>query len=182
MMAFVASYAAATSASTGGALGQRAQCMPLPNLAAPIEAPAEIAPEVMRRDKGSKVESRWCRRRRRGRIVGGIPGESFRHRHRRLRRRAAVRVGVTPALVKRVEPTYPEIAASAQLTGIVILEAIVGTDGCMDSVKVLRSRHPFLDRASVDALRQWQYSPLMLNGIKTPFIVTVTFNFSVTHS
>ena len=69
--------------------------------------------------------------------------------------------------------------ASAQLTGIVILEATVGTDGCVESVRVLRSRHPFLDRASIDALKEWQYSPLTLNGIATPFVVTVTFNFSV---
>jgi len=61
----------------------------------------------------------------------------------------------------------------------VILEATVGTDGCVESVRVLRSRHPFLDRAAVDALKQWQYSPLVLNGIATPFVLTVTFNFSV---
>jgi protein TonB len=84
-----------------------------------------------------------------------------------------------PALVKRVEPIYPEIASTAKLTGMVILEATVGTDGCVESVKVLRSRHPFLDKASIDALKQWQYSPLVLNGIRTPFVLTVTFNFSV---
>ena len=96
--------------------------------------------------------------------------------------RQPVRVGgqiSVPALVKRVEPDYPELAASAQLTGIVILEATVGTDGCVSSVRVLRSRHPFLDRASIDALKEWRYSPLLLNGIETPFVVTVTFNFSV---
>jgi TonB family protein len=64
----------------------------------------------------------------------------------------------------------------------VILEARVGIDGCVDAVKILRSRHPLLDRAAVDALKQWQYSPLVLNGIKTPFVVTVTFNFNVTRS
>ena len=37
------------------------------------------------------------------------------------------------------------------------------------------------DRAATEALRQWQYSPLVLNGIKTPFVLTVTFNFSVAH-
>ena len=93
-----------------------------------------------------------------------------------------MRVGgqiTVPALVKRVEPQYPDLAASAQLTGIVILEATVGTDGCVESVRVLRSRHPFLDRASIDALKEWQYSPLVLNDIATPFVVTVTFNFGV---
>ena len=96
--------------------------------------------------------------------------------------RGPVRIGgqlTAPALLKRVEPIYPEMASAAQLTGLVILEATVGTDGCVEGVKVLRSRHPFLDKASVDALKQWQYSPLVLNGIPTPFVLTVTFNFSV---
>ena len=61
-----------------------------------------------------------------------------------------------------------------------ILEATVGTDGCVESVRVLRSRHPFLDKAAVEALKQWQYTPLVLNATPTPFVLTVTFNFSVT--
>jgi len=81
--------------------------------------------------------------------------------------------------VKRVEPIYPDVAALAQLSGIVILEATVGTDGCVESVKVLRSRHMLLDKASEEPLLQWRYSPLVLNGIATPFVLTVTFTFSV---
>ena len=84
-----------------------------------------------------------------------------------------------PALLRRVEPAYPDVAALAHLTGMVILEATVNTDGCVESVKVLRSRHPLLDKASHEALMQWQYSPLVLNGIPTPFVLTVTFTFSV---
>jgi outer membrane biosynthesis protein TonB len=44
---------------------------------------------------------------------------------------------------------------------------------------VLRPLHLLLDEASVEALKQWQYSPLILNGVPTPFVLTVTFNFSV---
>jgi outer membrane biosynthesis protein TonB len=40
----------------------------------------------------------------------------------------------TPALVHRVEPVYPKMAADAHLVGTVILEAVVGTDGCVQSV------------------------------------------------
>jgi protein TonB len=92
-----------------------------------------------------------------------------------------VRVGgqiSTPALVHRVEPAYPKIAAEAHVTGMVILEAIVGTDGCVESVKVLRSRHVLLDNAAMEALKQWRYTPLILNGMPTPFVLTVTFTFS----
>jgi protein TonB len=93
-----------------------------------------------------------------------------------------VRIGgqiTAPALLHRVEPTYPEVAALAQLAGMVILEATVNTDGCVQSVKLLRSRHPLLDKAAQEALMRWQYSPLVLNGIPTPFVLTVTFRFSV---
>ena len=95
--------------------------------------------------------------------------------------RAPVRIGgqiTAPALLKRVEPTYPEVAAIAHITGIVILEAVVDTEGCVESVKILRSRHALLDKASQEALLQWRYSPLVLNGIPTSFVLTVTFNFS----
>ena len=96
--------------------------------------------------------------------------------------RAPVRIGgqiTAPALLHRVEPVYPDMAALAHLSGIVILEAVVDTEGCVESVKVLRSRHALLDKASEDALMQWRYSPLVLNGIPASFVLTVTFNFSV---
>ena len=95
--------------------------------------------------------------------------------------RGPVRIGgqiTAPALLHRVEPVYPDVAAMAHLGGIVILEATVGTDGCVESVRVLRSRHPLLDKASQEALIQWKYSPLMLNGTPAAFILTVTFSFA----
>jgi len=91
-----------------------------------------------------------------------------------------VRIGgqiIAPALLRRVEPVYPDLAASAHVGGMVILEAVVNADGCVQSARVLRSRHPLLDRAAEDALMQWQYTPLVLDGTATPFVLTVTFNF-----
>jgi protein TonB len=95
---------------------------------------------------------------------------------------APVRIGGVihePSLVRRVEPVYPSMASVAQLTGLVILEAVVDKTGCVESVKVLRSRHPLLDHAAIDALKQWQYTPLVLNGTPVSFVLTVTFNFSI---
>ena len=96
----------------------------------------------------------------------------------------AVRIGgniQAPTLIKRVEPTYPEIAIVAKVTGLVILEASVGTDGTVESVRVLRSVK-FLDAAAVEAVKQWRYQPLVLNGVATPFVLSVTLNFSVKES
>jgi protein TonB len=77
-----------------------------------------------------------------------------------------------------VDPVYPILALQAQVQGVVILEAVVGRDGRVEDVKVLRSI-PLLDAAAVDAVRQWQYSPLLLNGKPERFIVTVTLSFNV---
>ena len=93
-----------------------------------------------------------------------------------------VRIGgqiTAPALRHRVEPIYPDSAAFAHVGGMVILEAVVNADGCVASTKILRSRHPLLNRAAEEALMQWQYSPLILNGVATPFVLTVTFNFGL---
>ena len=96
--------------------------------------------------------------------------------------KAPVRIGgqvTAPALLHRVEPVYPDVAAFAHLSGMVILEAVVDTEGCVESVRILRSRHLLLDKAAQDALLQWRYSPLILNGVPSSFVLTVTFNFSV---
>jgi protein TonB len=95
--------------------------------------------------------------------------------------KAPVRVGgeiSTPRLIHRVDPEYPIIAVSAQIEGMVILEATVDENGAVKETRVLRS-HGVLDQAAVDAVRQWRYEPLRLNGKAEPFILTVTVSFSL---
>lgn len=89
----------------------------------------------------------------------------------------AVRVGGTvkaPERIRYVPPVYPE----ARVTGIVILEAVVGSSGMVSDVKILKSI-PMLDEAAIEAVRQWEYTPTMLNGVAVPVIMTVTVNFSL---
>jgi protein TonB len=82
-----------------------------------------------------------------------------------------------PDLLHRVEPVYSAIAAVAHIGGVVVVEAIVDVDGSIESVNVLRSTSPLLDRAATDALKQWRYAPLVIAELPTRFVVTVTFNF-----
>jgi protein TonB len=92
-----------------------------------------------------------------------------------------VRVGgeiFAPRLVHRVEPEYPPIAVSALIEGMVILEATVDKTGAVRDARVLRS-HGVLDEAAVRAVEQWRYEPLLLNGMPTPFVLTVTVSFSL---
>jgi TonB family C-terminal domain len=82
-------------------------------------------------------------------------------------------------LIHRVEPYYPPTAVDARLQGVVILEAIVDRDGSVAEVKVLRSVNPLLDREAVLAVKQWRYSPLVLNGLRERFVLTVMLSFSI---
>ena len=70
------------------------------------------------------------------------------------------------------------MARSARVSGIVILEAVIGPDGRVTDVTVLRSV-ALLDEAAVEAVQQWEYTPTLLNGVPVPVIMTVTVNFTL---
>ena len=73
---------------------------------------------------------------------------------------------------------YPAIAQSARVQGVVIIEATIGPDGAVQDAKVLRSI-PLLDAAALDAVKQWEFTPTLLNGVPVPVIMTVTVNFTL---
>jgi len=92
-----------------------------------------------------------------------------------------VRVGgqlVAPARVRYVQPVYPQVAVVSHISAIVILEAQVDIRGIVRTVGVLRG-HPLFDDAAVEAVKQWRYKPLLLNGEPTEFILTVTVAFNL---
>jgi protein TonB len=93
-----------------------------------------------------------------------------------------VRVGGAikePKKIKDVKPAYPEDAKNAGIQGIIILESVIGTDGSVQEAKVLRSV-PQLDKAALDAVVQWRYTPTLLNGEPVELIMTVTVTFTLT--
>jgi protein TonB len=95
-----------------------------------------------------------------------------------------VRVGgqiKTPKLVHSVPPVYPELGVKARLSAVLILEAQVDTGGRVKTVSVLRGA-PLFDEAAVEAVKQWRYQPLLLNGVPTEFILTVTVKFNLIES
>ena len=92
-----------------------------------------------------------------------------------------VRVGSgirPPQKVHHVAPRYPDIAVKARISGVVIVEATLAEDGSVRDVKVLRSV-PLLDDPAMEAVRQWRFTPTLLNGMPVPVIMTVTVTFSL---
>jgi protein TonB len=118
-----------------------------------------------------------------GGVVGGLPGDiPPPPPPAPPPPRAPVRVGgqiQAPALVSKVDPIYPEVAVSARIRGVVILEANVDRDGHVVDVKVLRTASRLLDNAAITAVRQWRYRPLVLNGSPEPFVLTVVLTFNL---
>jgi len=90
-----------------------------------------------------------------------------------------IRVGGTlqaAKLIRRIEPAYPEMALRARIQGVVLLEVLVGAEGGVENVRLIRG-HPLLNAAAVAAVSQWKYSPTLLNGEPVPVIATVTVRF-----
>ena len=85
---------------------------------------------------------------------------------------------VPPKLIKQVNPVYPEEAKKAGVEGLVVMEATTDLYGRVASVKVLRGV-PALDQAATDALKQWVYEPMVINGKPQPVIFVVTVRFKL---
>lgn len=83
-----------------------------------------------------------------------------------------------PAKLKDVQPQYPAIAQTARVEGVVIIECTIGVDGRVTNAFVLRSI-PLLDQSALDAVKQWEFKPTLLNGVPTPVIMTVTVLFKL---
>lgn len=84
-----------------------------------------------------------------------------------------------PAKVRDAQPMYPVLAQTARIEGVVILEAVLDEAGRVQNLRVLRS-HPMLEQAAVDAVRQWEYTPTLLNGVPVRVVMTVTVMFKLT--
>ena len=149
---------------------------------APIEVPSEIRPEegldlgvpggvaggVEGGVPGGVV----------GGVVGGLPLSTQAPPPPAV---APVRVGGhirAPVKIKDARPQYPKLAEAARVQGTVILECTISPRGTVTAVKVLRGI-PLLDDAAIDAVRQWVYTPTLLNGVPVPVIMTVTVNFQL---
>jgi protein TonB len=79
-------------------------------------------------------------------------------------------------LLYKKDPEYPKMARQAGAKGQVKLVAAIGTDGKVKTVKVL-SGHPLLQKAAMDAVRQWVYRPTLLNGLPVETETEILVNF-----
>ena len=96
-------------------------------------------------------------------------------------KREPIRVGGNvqeSKLIRRVDPVYPELAKRARVEGRVILIVTVDEEGRVADIK-LSQGHPLLNEAAISAVKQWRYSPTLLNGEPVPVTATVTVFFNL---
>lgn len=69
-----------------------------------------------------------------------------------------------PVPLRKVDPKYPPALVSARIEGEVVLYAIIRKDGTVDSIQLIRSVEPQLDRNAIEALAQWKFRPAERHG------------------
>jgi protein TonB len=151
--------------------------------AAPLEEPMELAPESRVEPASAfTIDERGVLEHGGGPVIGGWPDPTAdAPPPPPPAKPVPLRVGGVvrpPEKLHHVNPTYPPIALSARVEGIVILEALIGEDGRVRDVRVLRST-PLLDGAAADAVKQWRFRPTLLNEQAVPVLMTVTVSFSL---
>ena len=88
-------------------------------------------------------------------------------------------LGVSPPMKTHdVKPVYPPIARAANVQGVVIMEARVEPDGSVSEARVIKSI-PLLDGAALDAVKQWRFTPTLMNGVPVAVMMTLTINFTL---
>lgn len=82
-------------------------------------------------------------------------------------------------LIRQVKPPYPEEARMAGVHGSVELVAVIGADGKLAAVRMVKSLGYGLDEAAISAVRQWRYEPTLLNGRPVEVTTNISVNFEL---
>lgn len=81
------------------------------------------------------------------------------------------------SILQKAPPTYPANARTAHIYGAVVLHAIIGENGAIQSLSVI-SGPEMLRASALEAVQNWRYKSYFLNGEPTEVDTTITVNFS----
>jgi len=81
-------------------------------------------------------------------------------------------------LVLQPRPVYPPEAKAARVQGKVSLMAIIGKDGAVKNLEVI-SGDPLLVPSALDAVKQWVYTPTLLNGNPVEVQTQIDVNYTL---
>jgi len=85
----------------------------------------------------------------------------------------------TPKLIKETHPQYSARAIQDKVQGEVLMECVVKADGTVGNKNVVKSLHPDLDQAALDAAAHWVFEPGMRDGQPVDVLVTIAMTFTL---
>jgi protein TonB len=151
--------------------------------AAPLDAPSSVTRETGRENESSVQSGPATVGVEQGvdasAPIGVMPGATLPTLAQQPRQPVRLHAGIVPPRkIVDVKLVYPALALTSRQEGVVILETIIDTRGSVEAVHVLRG-YPLLDQAAIDAVKQWRFTPALLNGEPVPVVMTVTVNFTL---
>lgn len=86
---------------------------------------------------------------------------------------------VRPKRISGAEPRYTEIARRARIEGVVVLQAVIGRDGRVREIEVIKPLGMGLGDAAAAAVSGWTFEPATLDGAPIDVIYQVTVRFTL---
>ena len=83
------------------------------------------------------------------------------------------------SLLEKKQPIYPQYARTNHQTGTVMMLALIGKDGSVQRLRVIQSAGPDLDKAALDAVKQWRYKSFLRCGEPVAVESTLVVNFEL---
>jgi beta-lactamase regulating signal transducer with metallopeptidase domain len=82
-----------------------------------------------------------------------------------------------PTKIVDVKPRYPQELADAGTGGVFVFAALIGTDGTITDLQTTSGTNPDLELAAATAIRQWEFTPTLLNcvAVEVPMKIHVSF-------
>jgi len=86
--------------------------------------------------------------------------------------------GIKPP-IKLVDkrPNYPSAMANTGIEGRVNLEAVIGVDGAVRTMRTIDTTNAEFEQAAMDAVRQWRFTPTLLTCVPTDVTMNVLIMF-----
>jgi len=82
------------------------------------------------------------------------------------------------AAISKSNPDYPPMAKQMHVSGPVIVEAEVSTEGEVSKVQPV-SGNALLSSAAVSAVKKWKFIPFTADGKPAKAVVRLSFNFTL---
>ena len=82
-----------------------------------------------------------------------------------------------PRPTKERRPQYTSNAMRERVQGWVEMEVVVKDDGKVGAVRMIKTLHPELDEAAIEAVRQWEFEPGKRAGKAIPVMITIEMTF-----